>query len=91
MNASELLATGVGGGFRDVFENGVKHRPGRLRQISAKFFEFAVNVGEEEERFIVQRQEAGIMYGADSILRFGKIGHQRWQLFRQLPLRRRVT
>jgi hypothetical protein len=49
---SALFAEGNawgGGRVHDMFEDSVKYRGRRLREISIKLFSIAVNVGEEQE------------------------------------------
>ena len=52
-------------------------------QIQHELPEFAVEVGEEEQRLFAQHREAGVMHRADGILRLEHVGHQRGQFLRQ--------
>ena len=52
-NASELPATGVGGGFSTCLKMASNTGPADFARAPAKLIGVAVNIGDEEERFIV--------------------------------------
>src|SRR5271167_3643849 len=60
-------------------EDRVEDRPFMARQIQHELTEFTVEVGEKEESLVAQHREAGVVHGADRILRFEQVGHHRGQ------------
>ena len=64
-----------------MFEDGVKHRAGTLHEPLNMLVDLAVDVRKEEKLLVSLDHEPGEMHGAEVVLRFREIGHQRGQLF----------